>query len=244
MKKLLLVIIAFASVYCATAQKPSKEQKKKEWSKLTSRPGDHIMLQLSYDTWMGVPDSIKSHMTGFSRGFNAYVMIDKVFKRAPQFSVAIGAGISTNNMYFKNYEIDITSSTAKLPFNNLENKDHFKKYKLAISYLEIPLEFRFSSNPANDTKSIKAAIGFKIGTLLNVHNKGKTYLDNNARTIKTLTAKETSNRYFNATHMAATARIGYGNFSIFGSYQLNNIFKDGVAADMKILQIGLCISGL
>ena len=42
----------------------------------------------------------------------------------------------------------------------------------------------------------------------------------------------------------ATARIGYGNFSLFGAYNLNIMFKDKVAANMKLLQLGLTISGL
>ena len=44
--------------------------------------------------------------------------------------------------------------------------------------------------------------------------------------------------------LAATARVGYGNFSLFGSYQFNNIFKDGVAGDVKLVQVGLNFSGL
>jgi hypothetical protein len=44
--------------------------------------------------------------------------------------------------------------------------------------------------------------------------------------------------------LAATARVGYGNFTLFGAYDLSGIFKDGVAANMKSLQIGLTISGL
>ena len=245
MKKLVLVVFAFVSVATATAQKTqTAAEKKKAWNKLTGRPGDHIMLQLSYDQLMGVPDSIKSHMTGIPRGFNAYVMLDKVFKGAPQFSVALGVGFSSSNFYFKRYSIDVASNNAKLPFNNLDNANHYKKYKLAVSYLEIPIELRFTLDPARDSRSIKAAVGFKIGTLLNSHNKGKNLEDKDGKLLQSLTAKETGKRFFNSTRMAATARIGYGNFTIFGSYQINNMFKDGVAPDMRVMQIGLTVSGL
>ncbi|MBK7432966.1 MAG: hypothetical protein IPI66_03080 [Chitinophagaceae bacterium] len=77
MKKLLLVVIAFITVSVASAQK------KKDWTKVTGRAGDHIMMQLSYDMMMGVADSVKDRMKGIPRGFNAYVMLDKVFKGSP-----------------------------------------------------------------------------------------------------------------------------------------------------------------
>jgi len=238
MKKILFFAIALLSVTAVSAQK------KKKWDNLNSRAGDHFMLQLTSDHWIGTPDSISSHKSGFSRGANVYVMLDQRFKGNPQWSVAFGLGVGTSNMYFKNMSVDIKSKTNLLPFNNLESLDHFKKYKITTAFLEVPLELRFVANPEKENKSIKAALGFKVGTLLNVHTKGKTLLDNTGKTINSYTAKETGKGFFNSTRLAATARVGYGNFSVVGSYQLNNIFKDGVAADIKLFQVGLCFSGL
>ena len=235
MKKLLLVAIAFLSLTAASAQKKKT---------LPDRVGDHLMIQFSYDRWMGTPDSIKNHIKGLSRGANAYVMLDKVFKSAPQFSVAFGVGVGTSNMYFTKYSVDIKSGSTKLPFNNLDTLNHFKKYKLAMAYLEIPVELRYTFDPINEKKSIKAAIGIKVGTLLSVHTKGKTLQDVNNKVVYNYTQKENNRHFFNSTRIAATARIGYGNFSLFGSYQINNIFKDGVSADVKLLQVGICLSGL
>lgn len=238
MKKLLFLVFALVSVSAVSAQK------KKTGTDFMSRTGDHLMLQLTSDHWMGAPDSIKNHIKGLSRGANIYVMLDQRFKGSPQFSVAFGVGVGTSNMYFKNMSVDIKAKTNKLPFNNLDSLNHFKKYKLTTAFLEIPLELRFTANPEKESKSIKAAIGVKVGTLLNVHVKGKTLLDKDGKTLNSYTAKETGKGYFNSTRLAATARIGYGNFSLFGSYQFNNIFKDGVAADVKLFQIGLNFSGL
>lgn len=237
MKKLLFIAIALISVTAVTAQK-------KKWENLASRTGDHFMVQLTSDHWKGAPDSIKDRMSGFSRGANVYIMLDQRFKGSPQFSVAFGLGVGTSNMYFKNTVVDIKSKTNLLPFNNVQNTDHFKKYKLTTAFLEIPLELRYVENPEKENKSVKVAIGVKVGTLLNVHTKGKTLLDNNNKTINSYTAKETGKGFFNSTRLAATARIGYGNFAVVGSYQLNNIFKDGVAADIKLFQLGLSFSGL
>ncbi|HAO46961.1 MAG TPA: outer membrane beta-barrel protein [Ferruginibacter sp.] len=238
MKKIVLLVLASVSVFSLSAQN------KKKPIGFTSQTGDHFMLQLTTDHWIGTPDSISSHKKGLARGLNVYVMLDQRFKGDPRFSVAFGLGVGTSGMYFKNMSIDIKSKTNKLPFNNLDSLDRFKKYKLATAFLEVPIELRFSSNPERDNKSIKGAIGFKVGTLLNVHTKGKTLQDKNGKTLYNYTAKETAKPFFNSTRIAATARVGYGNFSLVASYQLNNIFKDGVAADVKLFQVGLCISGL
>ena len=120
----------------------------------------------------------------------------------------------------------------------------FKKYKVATTYLEVPLELRFSSKPNTPNKSIKAAIGVKAGLLLNAHTKGVTLQDKTDATINSYTEKITSKSYFNSNRISATARVGYGLFSVFGSYSLTGVFKDAVAADTKLLQFGISISGL
>lgn len=238
MKKILFIAITLLSVTALHAQDKNNS------ASFMNRTGDHLMLQLTSDHWTGVPDSIKSRMKGLDRGANIYVMLDKRFKSNPKMSVAFGLGLSTSNIYFKSTNIDIKAKTNTLPFTDVDSTNHFKKYKLTTAYLELPIELRFTANPQSENKSVKAAIGVKVGTLLNVHTKGKTLLDKNGTQINSYTAKESGKGFFNSTRIAATARVGYGNFSLFGSYQLNNIFKDGVAADMKLFQIGLCFSGL
>ncbi|GAC1382129.1 MAG: hypothetical protein NVSMB45_07870 [Ginsengibacter sp.] len=211
---------------------------------LGDRPGDHLMFQLSSDHWTNMPDSIKSHQSGFSRGFNAYVMFDKPFRTNPKFSLGIGVGVSTSNIAFKNMNVDIKSASTKLPFSAVDSTNHFKRYKLSLGYLEAPIELRYSSNPEENNKSWKIALGVKIGTLVNVHTKGKDLYDKNNRVLNTYTEKESNKRFFNSTRISTTARIGYGIFSIFGSYQIGNVIKDVAGPPIKAYQIGLSISGL
>lgn len=236
---LLLLLLFFGSV---EAQQTGRTKIKNAID--ANRPADHLMVQFSSDHWTGKPDSIASHQTGFSKGLNVYVMKDKPFKSNPAFSFGIGIGIGSTNMIFKKMNVGITASTAKLPFTALDAADHFKKYKLSLSYLEVPLEIRFSSKPSTPNKSVKFAIGGKIGTLINAHTKGKTLEDKNNKVINTYIEKENNKKYFNTTRFSGTARIGYGVFSLFGAYQLNNVLKDAVGAPMKSFQIGITLSGL
>jgi hypothetical protein len=140
--------------------------------------------------------------------------------------------------------VDVKATGTKLPFRNLDSLDRFKKYKVATTFLEVPIELRYTLHPERENKNWKFAIGVKLGTMLNAHTKGKNLVNKNGGTINSYTLKETKRTFFNGTRMMATARIGIGHFSLIGAYQLNSLLKEGSGPDMKPLQIGLCISGL
>lgn len=212
--------------------------------KFSSQSGDHLMIQVSSDHLSNMPDSISSHQGGLSRGFNAYLMLDKPFRSSPKFSIAIGVGVGTSNIFFKKMQVDLKAGGDILPFRAQDSTDHFKKYKLTTAFAEVPLEFRFSSKPDDANRSIKVAVGAKFGTVVNAHTKGKTLQDKNNNTLNSFTQKEHSRRLINGTRFMGTARIGYGIISLFGAYQLNNLVKDGAGADMKLYQVGLTLSGL
>jgi hypothetical protein len=245
MKRIALILLTIVSSTFAIAQTAPK----KDYSKINlDRAGDHIMLQLSDDQWSGQPDSIKTNRKGFSRGINIYVMLDKRFKTNPFWSVAFGLGISNSNIYFKNmapapYGIGVGAAGNPTLSFSANTGEHFKKYKLATTYLELPIEMRYTFNPANENESWKIGFGVKLGVLLDAHTKGKTLQDMNNATLDNYIEKESSTRYFNATRVAATARVGYGHYSLFGAYSITQFLKDG-SAQIRPYQIGITLSGL
>jgi len=216
----------------------------KELNKSVNKSADHFVLQMSSDTWMQAPDSIGSKIKNGSRGFNAYVMLEKPFKGNPKFSFAGGIGISSSNIFLDKLNAQINGNTNQIKFNNLDTTSRFNKYKVSTSFAEIPLELRFCSNPQNANKAIKVAIGVKAGLLLQAHTKGKTLVDAGGRIVQSYTEKIFAKNYFNTSRLSVTGRVGYGNICVFGSYGITSVFKDNTAADMKVLQVGLSISGL
>ena len=247
MKKTLLAGFVLLTVITAQAQTdstalPAPPKPARHNIDVSNRPGDHFLIQIGYDSWAKKPDSI--HTKGFSRSLNVYLMFDFPFKTNPQFSVALGAGIGSSNIYFDKMEVDVAGTTKTLRFRNVADTTHFKKYKLVTAYLEAPVELRFTADPVNYNKSFKVAIGAKIGTLLNVHTKGKTLLSSANSTVNSFTLKQNSKRYFNGNRLCVTGRVGYGVFSLFGSYQVNSFIKEGAGPDIKPYSIGLTISGL
>ncbi|MEP7145234.1 MAG: outer membrane beta-barrel protein [Ferruginibacter sp.] len=248
MKKILSVVLAvtlFNTAFCQETQPTETPKSKKDWSKVTiDRAGDHFMIAISKDDWSGAPDSIKSRMKGLSRGLNIAVMLNKPFKSDPRWSVALGLGISHSSTFFKNTNVDVNSASTLLPFRPLDSTDHFKKYKLAITFLEVPIELRYTFDPVNEKRSWKLALGVKVGTMLNAHTKGKTLENKSNTTIGNFTEKESRRSFFNSTRLAGTARVGIGNFSLFGSYAITALLKDVAGPSIRPYQVGLCISGL
>ncbi|CAN5248983.1 hypothetical protein BH11BAC6_BH11BAC6_16490 [soil metagenome] len=246
MKKILLAVISIGVFTIANAQ-TTEVKPKHDWSKLdlSNRANDHFMIQLGYDGWTNTTDSATP--SGFSRHFNFYFMLDKPFKSNPHYSLGIGVGFASSNMFFKNTYINIKSTTAtNLPFEDVSATDHFKKYKLTTTWLEAPLEFRYSANPVTPDKGWKAAVGLKFGVMLRAYTKGKDLQNNTGSSIygKAYSMKEYDKKYFNTTRVAATARIGIGHISIDGSYALTGLIKSAAGSTVNPYSIGLTISGL
>jgi hypothetical protein len=252
MKKILVLCLFTVLAILAIAQdstkvrdttKPEKAVKK-DWSKVNmNRSNDHLLIQFGRDGWANKPDSIDPK--GLSRSFGIYIMMDFPFKTNPHFSVGLGLGVSSSNMYFKDTYIDISGkNNSTLRFQNVKDTVHFKKFKLQTSFIEIPVEFRYSSNPVNPNKSWKIAAGAKIGTMLSAVTKGKNLLSGSGGTINEFTQKEKAKRFFNKTRFAVTGRVGYGSLSLFTVYQVNSYIKEGSGPDVKPYTIGITLSGL
>ncbi len=246
MKKLLLVISASLIAVFSFAQE--NQPIKKDWShvKLTGRANDHFMIQFGSANWAQAVDSLSPK--GSSRSFNFYVMLDKPFKSDPRFSVAFGAGVGTDHYFFTAKNITLTDQRFPLRIQNVKDTNHFDKYKLAVAYLEIPVELRFCLNPENTDKSFKVAVGVKVGMLADAHTKGKGWVDKSNALVagysETFLQKQKGKYFFNSNRIVGTIRGGYGNISLYANYQLGNLVKEGLGPTAKPYSIGLTISGL
>jgi hypothetical protein len=236
-KGILLALSAMAQVDPAIKKEPTKID-------ISNRASDHFMIQYGADSWTGRPDSVRTG--GFSRHFNIYFMLDKPFKTNPKWSVGLGVGIGSSNIFFNNTKVDLRSTNAKLPFTNVDSTDHFKKYKVVTIYAEAPIELRYYSNPGDPNTSWKLAVGVKVGTLIKSYSKGKDLVNKSGASIygPSYIVKESNKRFFNGTMLALTGRIGYGFISLDAGYQFNGVLKDGVGASMNKFSMGLTFSGL
>ena len=250
MRKILL--LAFSG-FCIGNQLMAQDsivfkKPKTDWSKvsLANRANDHFLIQFGYDGWGGIPDTITTQW--YSRHFNAYVMYDMPFKSNPRLSFAGGIGVGTSSMFFDKMSFDLAgkSGNNSILITNVSAANHFKKYKIATTWLEVPLELRWVSNPLESGKSFKFAIGTKVGTMVDNHTKGKDYQDKDGNSLygPKYKAKEKSRRYMNSLRIAPTVRIGWGPITLYGAYQVTPFFKDGEGPDVRPYSIGLSLGGL
>jgi hypothetical protein len=251
MRKIFLLVL---TVLCSTlifAQSDSIVKKEILGSRALPRSNDHFIIQLGYLSWSGKPDSIRT--SGFPRTANVHFMLDFPFHSDKHLSAAIGLGIGSDNMTFKRTNIGIRDNVPAIKFTyvgdkatgtTLQDTTYFKRYKLATTYLEVPVELRWVANRSDDRRSVKIAIGAKAGLLLNAHTKGKTLAYKNGNVINEFKQKEFSKKFFNTNRLVATARIGYGHYSLFGTYQVTTLFKEGLGPQIHPVTIGIALSGL
>jgi hypothetical protein len=237
MKKIIgMLTLALAVSSFAQAQEENAGTSPKKSVVKPSR--DFIMVQLTYENWANTPDNVK--IGGIGRGFNAYLCYDFPISKS-NFSFAAGIGISTSNIYFKDQKIVMNSNSNSVTFQNVDTNgtDFYKKNKLNTVYLEAPFELRFFGNKENRNRGFKAAIGMRVGLLLGAHSKDKHTLAGPA-----IVEKVSTKRYIQTWRFAPTARIGWGNFSVYGSYNLSPLFNNGQGPEVYPYSIGISITGL
>jgi hypothetical protein len=230
----LLLAVLFLQTASLLAQDVESSNTKPTGIKKPSR--DILMIQLTYDNWSNTPDSI--NLTGFGRGTNFYICYDFPIGKS-NFSFAAGIGIGTSTLYLKDQQLSLTDTGANAQAAFIPETKDYKKYKFSSTFLEAPFELRYFGNKNNRNVGFKAAIGLRVGTLLAVHTKGRYAVDGSK-----VIEKETSKRFFENWRYAGTVRLGWGNFSIIGAYNLAGVFKEGKGPDVTPYSVGLCITGL
>ena len=199
---------------------------------------DFIMLALTYNNWITKPDSIKTK--GFNYGFTGHVCYDFPIKKS-NFSFATGIGVNVSAMYLNQQQLAVTdtSSTLGAQARFVPDSAHFTRYKFVTAYISAPFELRYFGNKLNRNRGFKAALGLQIGTLLGAHTKAVSSIGGTV-----IKEKLDTKRYVSPWDFAATFRIGYGNFSLFGSYNLTTVFKENEGPAITPMAVGICLTGL
>lgn len=233
---------------CVSLMSNAQENKQKDASKTTneiSKPSrDFLMIQLTYDNWANTPNHVD--IGGLGRGFGAYIAYDFPFAKS-NFSFAAGLGVTSNNIYFNDQLLIMNSASDSVIFQDVDTnlvddtkrENFYRKSKLNTTYLEVPFELRFFGNKINRNKGFKAAVGMKVGLLLGAHTKVKHVLAG-----PLITEKVNTGRYIETWRFTPNVRVGWGNFSLYGSYNLSKLFKAGMGPEVNPYSIGITITGL
>lgn len=201
-------------------------------------------LELGLNNALDAPSRFDAALWG-SRSLNVYYQREIRILES-KFSLVPGIGLSLERFKFKNGAIlgyDAEDSLklllpAETPMTGL------KKSQLVTNYLDIPVELRFSTNPSDPNRSFKAAIGGRVGYMYDSFSKIKYAEDGETKRLK-------DKQDWNLTKFryGVYTRIGIGNFSIFGYYNLTPLFEEGkgpyeknVKTDFQTMTVGISLS--
>ena len=232
MKKSLSFIFAFLLVINVFAQEDKKEENKTDQKKigLPNLPGS-FFFEFGWSVLTNNDIDGLENDWWSSRAVNVFYTYDLQLGKS-NFSFSPGIGLGFENIAFKNNQtIGIIDGTTKLldakslkfkyfpeggSEEDLANFGSIKKSKLGLTYIDIPLEFRYSANGIHSKTGFKAALGAKVGYLVSSHTKVVT----SSNTIKN---KENFN--LNDWRYGVYGRVGFGWFNLFYYQNLSKVFK-------------------
>jgi hypothetical protein len=229
MKKIILFFTLISSVAFA------QEELKKTIKDKSQNDKDRIVMQLSSEMWLTKPDSVE--VKGTSRGFGLYWMFVDLPVGSPKLTFSFGLGAFASNI-FNNASVNESDTfTSLVP---IPTSFDYKRTKIVTTYLELPIELRYCSNPDNRNNSFKMGVGFKGGLLVGSHSKIKT----KARDVNgNLTVyKENGIKFLNQYRYGPTFRIGYGSFNVFAYYSLSTLFVKNKGPEIVPFSVGFLIS--
>lgn len=211
-------------------------------------PGNFV-LEFGLNRGLSAPDTLSLGLFG-SRTVNVYYQYSfRILKS--NFSFVPGIGLSLERFKFKDNLLvgyarnDQSSILLNSPADTIPG---IKKSMLITNYIDVPLEIQYSTNPDDPARSFKISVGGRIGFMFDSFNKVK-YKENGE--LKKIKNKQDFN--LNKLRYGLTARIGVGNFSLFGYYNLSPLFEKGkglsdgagstsVKNDFSTLTIGISLA--
>jgi hypothetical protein len=180
------------------------------------------------DIWQNMPAGTKTRT--INQGFHAYVLYGVPFGKS-NFGVGIGLGISVHNMY-GNFTVTGKNDTTR--FTVIPDSLSYKRSKMTLPYLELPIEFNFSTK-----KKFAIGIGFKLGYLLPAFTK---YVgDNPLPPHEELRMKLRNLKNLENFAYGPYLRIGYKWFHFYGYYQMSDVFKKGLGPNVYPITLGFLL---
>lgn len=207
-------------------------------------------------------NSFHGHWAGLYIGVNGFLTPDgKLDPPAPYDYMSLRLGKSINvqlNFFEQNFKVSQNAGfitglglewrNYRFDQNNLVLKDNtptfqgelmtdanYKKSKLLVTYLNVPLLFELQTNRYTNHSSFHIAGGINSGLRIGSHSKVK-FENTNGGTQK---SKVRDDFYLNPLKFDAMALIGWGNINLYSTYALNDMFKSGKGPELRPFSIGL-----
>jgi hypothetical protein len=221
MRKLLVLLL---SIICFNSfAQVIKEETKRKFT---------FGMDIFTDLWQDLPQKLDPKT--LNPGINVFGSYNYIFGNS-NVSFSPGLGLGVHNLFSSSFLLEKSDTTYFIPaLDSLKGED-YKKSKLTVTYLDIPLEIRYKSK-----KDFRLAVGFKFGFLIRAHTKYKgddPFSDNT----KVIVFKKANIGYLEKNRYGFTACIGYKWLNLWGYYQLSTLFQKDYGPAMYPISLGLTI---
>jgi len=170
-----------------------------------------------------------------NQGANVFIMYNLQMGKSLH-SFSVGLGIRSVNMYTNSRVEDIKGDSivfTLIPDIGV-NKVDYKRTKINMTYLEIPVEFKFRWK-----SGFKFGVGFKGGYLIDSKEK---YVGMRSATGPWEKVKQKDINYLQDFAFGATLRVGYKFISLFGYYQITEVFEVNRGPELYPISVGITIT--
>ncbi len=202
-------------------------------------PGE-LMVDVGFNVWSSMPGALERR-TWASKSIAIYYTKRKAFSKKLSFNYGIGLGmekmsLGDSSTLFSNQIVDDTVRSVVIG----PNTDNYSKNKLATTYLDIPVEFRFHPLGTEDGEGLFLGVGGIVGLRLNAHTKWK--YDLNGETVR---EKNSGKFNLNSFRYGYQVRAGFRGVHIFYkrfvSPVFNDAFEDG--SNPVMTTVGINVTG-
>jgi len=232
-KYLFAVALALLFQACLVPVHAQTESAPKKTDALTSHMTSTLNVYSSQ--WLDAPKGIT--VRPVSPGYSLYVNY-KLPLYQTHVMLMIGAGVAYTDFRTNGYPVTDAARPDSTYFVQLQPAD-YKRNKMSLLHVEVPLELRFSASSAKHKKGWYVAPGFVAGLLVNDYMKTVSE-DDDGRTAK---RKIYYTRNLAKYNYGASVRVGFGVVGLYGYYGLSPLFEDGKGPGMTFYKVGLTMGG-
>ncbi|MCX2678763.1 porin family protein [Galbibacter sp. EGI 63066] len=192
---------------------------------------DQFYVGVNYNILTNSPSGVRQN--GFSYGIMTGYIKDLPINKRRNVGFGLGAGLSFNAVY---HDLLATkNSDGYIVYEKISGDVSYKRNKMAMSFLEFPIEFRWRSSRAEDYRFWRVYSGVRLSYLIT----GTSKFVSSDETIKF------SNPDIRDFQYGIYFSFGYNTWNFYAQYNPKNMFEDekylidGTPLESQSLKIGL-----
>ncbi len=153
-----------------------------------------------------------------------------------KFGMVTGVGVRWNNYRLRNNILLVPDTTVISGYPS-DEKD-WRKSKMVVNYLNIPLLFEYQTNPYSNKNSFHVSAGMIFGWRFRTYTK---MMDRDSG--RNVSKIKGESFHMNPFRYDATARIGWGVINLYATYSLNTLYKKDRGPELYPFAVGLQLIG-